>query len=117
MFFPEGTRNDKKVLLPFKKGPFFLAIATQSPIQPIVVSHYNFLDHKKRTVKSGELKLVCIYQNKKTVIIWLLIGKTFIKILPEISTQGLKNKDLPILLEEVQKTMQEEYEQLSGNSL
>jgi hypothetical protein len=46
-----------------------------------------------------------------------LIGKTFIKILPEIPTKGLKNKDLPMLLEEVQKTMQEEYEQISGNSL
>ncbi|VUZ38533.1 unnamed protein product [Hymenolepis diminuta] len=45
--FPEGTRNHNGVMLPFKKGAFHLAIQTQLPIQPVVISCYNsFLDHK-----------------------------------------------------------------------
>jgi lysophosphatidate acyltransferase len=41
--FPEGTRNQKEKLLPFKKGAFHLAIASRSPIQPVVVNRYRFL--------------------------------------------------------------------------
>jgi 1-acyl-sn-glycerol-3-phosphate acyltransferase len=34
---PEGTRGDDYPLRPFKKGPFVLAIASQSPVIPTVV--------------------------------------------------------------------------------
>ncbi|VDO03449.1 unnamed protein product [Rodentolepis nana] len=45
--FPEGTRNHNGEMLPFKKGAFHLAIQTQLPIQPVVISCYNsFLNHK-----------------------------------------------------------------------
>ncbi|KAL5966410.1 1-acyl-sn-glycerol-3-phosphate acyltransferase beta [Taenia solium] len=47
--FPEGTRNCTGRLLPFKKGAFYLAIQTQLPIVPVVISCYNsFLDHKNK---------------------------------------------------------------------
>uniref|UniRef100_A0A0V0J6S9 1-acylglycerol-3-phosphate O-acyltransferase n=1 Tax=Schistocephalus solidus TaxID=70667 RepID=A0A0V0J6S9_SCHSO len=47
--FPEGTRCNTGRLMPFKKGAFHLAIQTQIPIQPIVISCYNkFLNHSER---------------------------------------------------------------------
>ncbi|BHF72853.1 hypothetical protein SprV_0401592400 [Sparganum proliferum] len=47
--FPEGTRCDTGRLMPFKKGAFHLAIQTQVPIQPVVISCYDkFLDHKEK---------------------------------------------------------------------
>ncbi|KAM7534915.1 hypothetical protein Aperf_G00000098020 [Anoplocephala perfoliata] len=50
--FPEGTRGYSGHIMPFKKGAFHLAIQTQLPIQPIVVSCYNsFLDHKNYSFK------------------------------------------------------------------
>ena len=52
--FPEGTRNYSGHLLPFKKGAFHLAIQTQLPIQPVVVSCYNsFLNHKTFSFTPG----------------------------------------------------------------
>jgi len=51
--FPEGTRNGSATLLPFKKGAFHVAIASQAPIQPIVVSRYHFLDDRKKVFNSG----------------------------------------------------------------
>ncbi|VDN09861.1 unnamed protein product [Dibothriocephalus latus] len=47
--FPEGTRCDTGRLMPFKKGAFHLAIQTQVPLQPIVISCYNkFMNHKEK---------------------------------------------------------------------
>jgi lysophosphatidate acyltransferase len=54
LFFPEGTRHQGKTLLPFKKGPFYIAIKTQCPIQPVVCSRYHFLDSKTYRFSPGE---------------------------------------------------------------
>jgi 1-acyl-sn-glycerol-3-phosphate acyltransferase len=35
--FPEGTRGHEYALRPFKKGPFVLAVASQSTIVPVVI--------------------------------------------------------------------------------
>jgi lysophosphatidate acyltransferase len=51
--FPEGTRNGSATLLPFKKGAFHVAISSQTPIQPVVISRYHFLDHRKKVFNSG----------------------------------------------------------------
>jgi lysophosphatidate acyltransferase len=54
IFFPEGTRHQGNTLLPFKKGPFFIAIQTQCPIQPVICSRYHFLDAKTHTFGNGK---------------------------------------------------------------
>ncbi|XP_062549003.1 1-acyl-sn-glycerol-3-phosphate acyltransferase alpha-like isoform X1 [Armigeres subalbatus] len=91
--FPEGTRHGKDTLLPFKKGSFHVAIDSQSVIQPIIVSKYAFLDHKKK--RFGR-------------------GRVIVKILPEISTKGMTKDNINSLVEKCQTTMQKEFDALSA---
>jgi 1-acyl-sn-glycerol-3-phosphate acyltransferase len=38
LIFPEGTRSTTDDLLPFKKGGFVMALASQAPIVPVAIS-------------------------------------------------------------------------------
>uniref|UniRef100_A0A5K3ERC4 1-acyl-sn-glycerol-3-phosphate acyltransferase n=1 Tax=Mesocestoides corti TaxID=53468 RepID=A0A5K3ERC4_MESCO len=88
--FPEGTRNASGRLLPFKKGAFYLAIQTQLPIQPIVVSCYNsFLDHKKCTFSPVPFGVY---------------------ILPAIPTTGMEVSQVNELVDQAYASMSEIYE-------
>lgn len=55
LLFPEGKRHANSKLMPFKKGAFHLAIESQTPIQPVVVSKYYFLNDKKKKFDSGTI--------------------------------------------------------------
>nr|CAI5828021.1 unnamed protein product [Callosobruchus analis] len=92
LMFPEGTRNNKKELLPFKKGAFHLALASRCPIQPVVVSRYTFLG--KRRFDNGHIK---------------------IRILPTISTEGYTHDNMDKLIEEAYKVMSENVDAISDS--
>ncbi|XP_061912959.1 1-acyl-sn-glycerol-3-phosphate acyltransferase beta [Entelurus aequoreus] len=75
--FPEGTRNQRGDLLPFKKGAFHLAVQAQVPIIPVVFSSYrSFYLRKEKQFKSGTIRL---------------------KILPKIETKGMASEDVASL--------------------
>ena len=92
--FPEGTRsNCAKELLPFKKGAFHIAIDAQVPILPVVFSHYDFIDCKKREFKSS--------------------GHVNVRILDPISTEGMDKGDVDKLLETTRTQMSHVYNEIS----
>nr|XP_018898918.1 PREDICTED: 1-acyl-sn-glycerol-3-phosphate acyltransferase alpha-like [Bemisia tabaci] len=90
--FPEGTRNGGAELLPFKKGAFHVAIASQTPIQPIIIARYPFLDAKAHTFDSGMAE---------------------VQILPPIPTAGLTKDDMNQLIEKTYSIMNDAYQKLS----
>lgn len=95
MIFPEGTRNRTgSGLLPFKKGAFHLAIASQLPLVPLVASPLSrHVDYKRRRIIGG------------TIII---------RRLEPIPTYGLSEDDLPALVERARSLMLAEYEKLAA---
>lgn len=92
LLFPEGTRNSKETLLPFKKGSFHIALQSQCPIQPVVISKYWFLNGEKKIFRPGH---------------------AIIHILPEIPTAGSKKEDMDSIIEKTRNVMQSEYTKLS----
>lgn len=58
--YPEGTRNTKRGLLPFKRGAFKTAINAQAPVYPIVVSPYYFIDQVNQRFDKGHVIFSCL---------------------------------------------------------
>ncbi|XP_034171031.1 1-acyl-sn-glycerol-3-phosphate acyltransferase beta isoform X1 [Osmia lignaria lignaria] len=96
LIFPEGSRHSGSTLLAFKKGAFHLAIASQMPIQPIIVSKYYFLSSKLKIFNSGV---------------------SYITILPAISTKGLTKEDLPRLMEDTYQVMSKSFLETSKEAI
>ena len=56
--FPEGTRHHEpgvRTMLPFKAGAFNAAVKAGVPILPVVISHYEFYDKKRKVLESGDI--------------------------------------------------------------
>lgn len=59
MVFVEGTRSPDGRLLPFKKGPFYLAMESRTPIVPVTIIGTHQLQPKGQMFwKSGEVRIV-----------------------------------------------------------
>jgi 1-acyl-sn-glycerol-3-phosphate acyltransferase len=89
--FPEGTRNPKDELLPFKKGAFLTAIQAELPITIFAVSRY---------VKKVDL-------SKPTSC---AIRMSFLEPIPTI---GLSEKDLPELMSRCRTLLENEISRIS----
>jgi 1-acyl-sn-glycerol-3-phosphate acyltransferase len=81
MIFPEGTRSSTGDLLPFKDGAFRLAVDTQIPILPLVVSGTGTA-LPKHGWRFGR-------------------ARAEVRVLPVVETAGLKTADVPRLRDEV----------------
>jgi 1-acyl-sn-glycerol-3-phosphate acyltransferase len=86
--FAEGTRAMPGELLPFKKGPFHLALQTGAAIIPVTIKNTDYLMGKKTgVVNPGTMEIV---------------------LLPAIETKGLSEDELPELLRKTREAIAEE---------
>jgi 1-acyl-sn-glycerol-3-phosphate acyltransferase len=81
LIFPEGTRSATGELLPFRDGPFRLAIETGVPILPLAV-HGTGTALPKHDWRFGR-------------------ARAEVRVLPSVETAGLTIKDMPALKEQV----------------
>lgn len=89
---PEGTRNRKGGVAPFKKGVFYAAIKAQCPVIPVSFNRYSDqLNFKK--CKSGEIHMT---------------------VHEPISTVGMNEDDIDRLADQCHQIISEECARLSG---
>ena len=92
--FPEGTRNSRATLAPFKKGAFQMAIAAGVPVIPVCISPY------RQALRWGSWRPVPIC----------------VRVLPPIDTSGLTKKDTADLALECQRQMKNCFEGISPHA-
>ena len=91
--FPEGTRTRNGAIQEFKEGAFILARDTRIPILPIVLDGAN-----NALPKQG---------------FWFRVNQVFtVRVLDEISTDTIKELELPHLINHVRTVMVRELEQI-----
>ncbi len=83
--FPEGTRSPSDRLLPFKRGGFYVAVDTGSPILPISI-------HNAGTIY-GKMQLL------------FRPGNIHVVIHPPVSVEGRTRSDIDALVLEVRRAM------------
>ena len=85
LIYPEGTTTHDGLMLPFKRGPFILAVKTGVPILPVTCNGaFKIMPKGSRLIKPGHVKVV--------------IGKPIV-------TTGLDEKDVPALMEKTRAEM------------
>ncbi len=95
--FPEGTRGNGTDLLPFKKGAFRIAIDTQLPVLPVII------EGNGRISKPGSK----VFHP----------GRARVRILPQVPTEGLTNRDdLNDLFRTIEAAISDGYTELQGSS-
>jgi len=58
LVFPEGTRSFDGQLQPFRRGGFFLALATGAPIVPISIKgSYELMPRRKWLIRKGDVRI------------------------------------------------------------
>jgi 1-acyl-sn-glycerol-3-phosphate acyltransferase len=94
VMFPEGTRTRDGRVLPFKKGPFRLALEAQVPIVPMA------LEGSRNAWPKGKL--------------WIQSSTLKLKVGKPIPTQGLSQKDRDELMAKVRRAIIELHTQIGG---
>lgn len=85
LIYPEGTRSPDQNLLPFKKGPFRLAVATKVPMLPVTVNGaFKILPRKTLLPRPGHLTVT--------------LGEP-------IPTENLSVRDVPALMEQTRNAI------------
>lgn len=57
--FVEGTRSFDGRLLPFKKGPFYLAMESGAPVVPVtIVGTHHVLPKRRFSIRAGEVSVI-----------------------------------------------------------
>lgn len=92
--YPEGTRSVEGTILPFKKGPFMLAIEAQVPIVPVAT------DGAQHALRKHSLRL---YGHPIRVVVG-----------PQIETRGLGADDRDALLRRVRLAILEQHRLAGG---
>lgn len=97
--FPEGTRGHESeiTLLPFKKGPFYMAVQAKVPIVPVVIGNYSHLySAKQKRYDSGAIRC---------------------RVLPPISTENVKEEsaDIEELATECRRQMLDVLKEISSS--
>lgn len=94
--FPEGHRNGRPELLPFKKGPFYLAISAGVPVLPVVVEPLRpVVDVARGMVRPGRVR---------------------VRVLPEVETSSLVEADAEALGRRLRASMQAALDELAASA-
>ncbi|MGC8657977.1 MAG: lysophospholipid acyltransferase family protein [Desulfomonilaceae bacterium] len=98
LIYPEGTRTPDGNLLPFKKGPFMIAVQTGLPILPVTCNGaFEILPKKTIAFRPGRITLI--------------VGEP-------IETEGLTENDVPWLMEQtriaISKNLKADYDPFKG---
>lgn len=86
LIFPEGTRSKSNQMLPFRPGPFTMAIEAQVPVVPITV------EGARELMPPGSLRIKP--------------GPLTLTVLDPIDTTGMTSKDRQRLMETVREKME-----------